>query len=491
MIARDGGEALDAGVVAAPRWPDRVVLIALGLVVIATAAVAVNTTAIHWRASAIRKEAAAVIVPALSATDELIAANAVELEALYRYALTGDTAALAEFRKSAAAESRAALDLRPLISRLSGEPARHGHALLQRVAEWEAAMPRVLEGSPRPERASEQFGRLESINRHVLVEAVALERSLRAELQRARTRVDAAELSDWYYTLALLAIAVGAATLIAFLVKRVRDLADVSERRRVQAEQAMESRARLIRGISHDLRNPLGVADGNAQLLEMGVRGPLTSQQREILGRVRHGIGAAVEIVSDLLELSRAEAGELEVQTSPIDVAPILAAAADDHQFQAEEHGVVLECEVPLQLPRVATDAQRVRAILGNLVSNALKYTPAGGRVTVSAAVTEGSPCGSGRWLALSVADTGPGIAPENRERIFDEFFRAHATAAAARGLGLGLAISRRVARALGGDVTVESEVGSGSTFTLWLPADEAAAHPRVAEPPVHSKQNA
>src|SRR5690606_6190182 len=150
MIARNGGETLDAGAAAASRWPDRIVLIALGLVVIATAAVAVNTTAINWRARAIRAEAAAIIVPALGATDELIAANAVELEALYRYALTGDTAALAEFRESVAVESRAAMELRPLVSLLSGEPARHGQALLQRVAQWEAVMPRVQDGLPLP-----------------------------------------------------------------------------------------------------------------------------------------------------------------------------------------------------------------------------------------------------------------------------------------------------------------------------------------------------
>src|SRR5690606_35369554 len=163
------------------------------------------------------------------------------------------------------------------------------------------------------------------------------------------------------------------------------------------------------RGIGHDLRTALGGADGNAQLLELGVRGPRTPQQREILGRVRHGIGAAVEIVSDLLELSRAEAGQLEIQAAPTDVAPILAAAADDHQFQAEEQRIVLECEVPRQLPRIPTDAQRVRAILGNLVSNALKYTPAGGRVAVSATVTAYGPRGSVRWYAPVVAGSGPG----------------------------------------------------------------------------------
>src|SRR5690606_3866760 len=299
------------------------------------AAVATNTTAIHWRTGAIRAEAAAIIVPALGATDELIATTAVELDALYRYGRTGDTAALAEYRESAADRRRAALELRPLTARLSGEPARHAEALLQSVAQWEAALP-ARGVSSRSDPANQQFERVESISRQVLLEAVALEQSLRAELQRARTQIDAAERIDWYYTLALLAIAVGAAILIALLVKRVRYLADVSERRRIQAEQATESRARLIRGISHDLKNPLGVADGNAQLLQMGVRGPLSPEQLEVVARIRHGIGAAVEIISDLLELSRAEAAQLEIRVSPTDVGRVLAAVADDHRLQAE-----------------------------------------------------------------------------------------------------------------------------------------------------------
>lgn len=477
MVARDGGEAVGTDAAKAPRWPDRIVLTALGLVVVCTAAVATNTTAIHWRTATIRAEAAAIILPALRATDELIAATAVELDALYRYGRTGDTAALAEYRESAADRRRASLNLRPLISQLSGEPARRSQILLQGVAEWEAAMPMARDGGSRVAPASRQFQHLESAGRQVLLAAVALEQSLRAELQRARAQIDAAERVDWYYTLALLAIATGAAVLIALLVKRVRYLADISERRRIQAEQAMESRARLIRGISHDLKNPLGVADGNAQLLQMGIRGPLSQPQQEMLARIRHGIGAAVEIVSDLLELSRAEAAQLEMHVSPTDVGRVLTAAADDHRFQAEEHRLAIECDVPWELPRITTDAQRVRAIVGNLVSNALKYTPAGGRVTLAATVTEHGPHGGGRWVALSVADTGPGIPPEDRERVFDEFYRADATATAVGGLGLGLAISRRVARALGGDITVESEVGKGSTFTLWLPADGRAVH--------------
>ncbi len=480
MIARDGRDAVDADAAGAPRWPDLIVLIALGLVVISTAAVATNTTAIHWRTGAIRAEAAAIIVPALGATDELIATTAVELDALYRYGRTGDTAALAEYRESAADRRRAALELRPLTARLSGEPARHAEALLQSVAQWEAALP-ARGVSSRSDPANQQFERVESISRQVLLEAVALEQSLRAELQRARTQIDAAERIDWYYTLALLAIAVGAASLIALLVKRGRYLADVSERRRMQAEQATESRARLIRGISHDLKNPLGVADGNAQLLQMGVRGPLSPEQLEVVARIRHGIGAAVEIISDLLELSRAEAAQLEIRVSPTDVGRVLAAVADDHRLQAERQRLAVECEVPSELPSIATDEQRVRAIIGNLVSNALKYTPAGGRVTLAAAVTENGPHGGGRWLALSVADTGPGVPPEDRDRLFDEFYRGNTTAAAAGGLGLGLAISLRVAHALGGDITVESEAGEGSTFTLWLPADARAVQHQMS----------
>jgi len=481
MGGRAGGEAVDADAARAPRGADRIAPTALGLLVVCTAAVAINTTAIHWRTGAIRAEAAATIVPALSATDDLLTAITMELDALYQYGRTGDTAVLAEYRESAAERRRAAMELRPLISRLSGEPARHGQILLQSVMEWEEATPLAQGAGIGAASVNQQFERLEHISRHVLLEAVALEQSLRADLQRARMQIDAAERIDWYYTLALLAIAVGAASLIALLVKRVRYLADVSERRRMQAEQATESRARLIRGISHDVKNPLSVADGNAQLLLMGVRGSLSPEQQELVARIRHGIGAAVEIVSDLLELTRAEAAQLEIHVSPTDVGQVLAAAVDDHRFQAERRRLAIECEVPAELPCIATDEQRVRAIIGNLLSNALKYTPAGGRITLSAVMTEDGPHGGGCWVALSVADTGPGIPPEDRERLFDEFYRGSTTAAAAGGLGIGLPISRRVAQALGGDITVESEPGKGSTFTLWLPAEGTAVHHQVS----------
>jgi signal transduction histidine kinase len=237
-----------------------------------------------------------------------------------------------------------------------------------------------------------------------------------------------------------------------------------------------------MRGVTHDLRDPLGAADGAAALMEAGVRGPpLTDSQRDMVARIRRGITAAFAIISDLLELSRAEEGQLDIDVSSTDVSQVLAQVADDHRLQAGASRIVVACEIPVGLPAVASDGRRVLGIISNLVSNAVKYTPPGGRVTLGAAVrTDGGAPGAGRWMALTVADTGPGIPLGDRGKIFKEFERADATADTP-GVGLGLAISRSISRLLGGEITVEVPQAGGSVFTLWLPLDEARIPRRAA----------
>lgn len=248
-----------------------------------------------------------------------------------------------------------------------------------------------------------------------------------------------------------------------------------AERRRQEAERSVEARARLIRGISHDLKNPLGAIDGYAQLLESGVRGELTPEQLESVQRIRRAVGSTLSVIDDLVELSRAEAGQLEMERAPTRVDVVARESAEEHRAVAEAAGLTLQVEIPEELPTVNTDAEHVRRILGNLLSNATKYTPEGGQVTVRAEVRSGGPAQRpGRWLAITVSDTGPGIPEEVRERIFEEFYRLPTPEGREEGAGLGLAISRRLARMLGGDVTLVSEVGRGSAFTLWLPLDAA-----------------
>lgn len=260
---------------------------------------------------------------------------------------------------------------------------------------------------------------------------------------------------------------------LAALAFRRLQLLEEAQRRREELERITESRARLIRGFSHDVKNPLGAADGYAALLEEGVGGALAPQQHESVRRIRRSIHSSLRLIGDLLELARAEAGQVELQITSVDVAALVRDVVEDFRAQVAAAGLELAEDVPASLT-VESDPARVRQILGNLVSNAVKYTKAGRvTVTLSVRVRDDAPR-RGEWVAISVADTGPGIPEDKREFIFQEFTRLDPDAP--HGAGVGLAISRRLARLLRGDITVESAVGRGSTFTLWLPRGGATA---------------
>jgi signal transduction histidine kinase len=255
--------------------------------------------------------------------------------------------------------------------------------------------------------------------------------------------------------------------LAALAFRKVALLQEARERRD-ELERVTESRTRLMRGFSHDVKNPLGAADGFAQLLEEGVYGDLTPSQLDKIKRIRRSIGTSLDLIRDLLELSRAEAGQIDIRCVPLEVGAAVQEVVEEYRASAEAKGLQLN-EAPLaQEYPVRSDPTRIRQILGNLLSNAIKYTPSGS-VSVSIAWREGRR-GSERmkWYGVQVADTGLGIPAEKREHIFQEFTRLEP--GAAQGVGLGLAISRRVARLLGGDIAVRSKPGEGSTFTLWIP---------------------
>jgi PAS domain S-box-containing protein len=236
--------------------------------------------------------------------------------------------------------------------------------------------------------------------------------------------------------------------------------------------EATEARARLIRGVTHDVKNPLGSADGYAQLLELELRGKLLPEQAKLVAGVRRGIQGALAMITDLLNLSQAKSGGLTVNRQPADLAALAAEAVEDARGVAEAAGHVLVRDGSVSVP-VDTDPVRVREVLGNLLSNAIKYTPAPGHLTVrTEAMLDDTRCPRpGRWVAAHICDSGPGIPLAERERVFSEFHRLH-TADQTSGHGLGLAISRVIARLLGGDLTVSGEPGQGAIFSLWLPAD-------------------
>jgi signal transduction histidine kinase len=263
---------------------------------------------------------------------------------------------------------------------------------------------------------------------------------------------------------------------------------------RRELELVMESRARLMRGFTHDVKNPLGAGDGFLSLLEDGLVGPLTEKQTETVGRVRRSIGRAVALINDLIEIERTETGELVIERAVVDLRTVAAEIVDEYRAQAEAKQLEIELSVHEALEAIESDPTRIRQVLGNLVSNAVKYTDRG-RVVVSARLgaaagpaddaANGATTGfgdagvpnGGSWAILEVADTGPGIAREHMHLLFREFTRM--APEGVEGAGLGLAISQRLAGAMGGRISVESATDQGSRFTLWLPVNPRGDGPQ------------
>ena len=224
--------------------------------------------------------------------------------------------------------------------------------------------------------------------------------------------------------------------------------------------------SRLMRGLNHDLKNPLGAADGYLDLMLQGFRGELEPDQRETVERVRALIASGVAILEDVVTFARASLGELDVRRSDSDMNTIAHMAVDEHSERAERQSVDLVFEAAATDVRTLTDSSLVGQILRQLIANALDHTPDGGRVEVRVAR-------SGDGITLAVSDTGAGIPADACERIFLEFERGappvHERETA--GIGFGLPLARALADQLDGRLALDTEVGRGSTFTLTLPA--------------------
>ncbi|MGI8403124.1 MAG: ATP-binding protein [Gemmatimonadaceae bacterium] len=254
--------------------------------------------------------------------------------------------------------------------------------------------------------------------------------------------------------------------LAALAYEKVRLLDEAYEGRR-KLERVIQSRSRLMRGFSHDVKNPIGAADGYAELLIDGIYGELSSEQHETVKRIRRSIHGALTLIDDLHELARAETGNLALPLGALDLADLVRTIGEEYQATARASGLSLSVTAESDLPVLQTSGTRVRQIASNLLSNAIKYTEQGS-VTVRALRRRSGPGDGDDYEVVEFIDTGPGIPPEKQEFIFEEFSRIGGDTKP--GAGLGLAISRTLAEALGGHISVDSEMGHGSTFTLWLP---------------------
>ena len=246
------------------------------------------------------------------------------------------------------------------------------------------------------------------------------------------------------------------------------------EQKQRELEHVTESRTRLMRGFTHDVKNPLGAADGFLALVEERAYGDIPAKVRDAVAKVRQSIGQALELIRKLLDIARAEAGELEIQREETDVGKLASDVVDAFSAQAKAKDIALNVELPSMPCTVETDARRVRQILGNLVSNAVKYTPAGGHVVVRTVRLYDAALQGHLGVVVSVTDDGPGVPVEKRSMLFKEFTRIDPKVA--EGAGVGLAISQKIAEALGGRITFEDSETQGSRFTLHVPIDESVA---------------
>jgi signal transduction histidine kinase len=269
------------------------------------------------------------------------------------------------------------------------------------------------------------------------------------------------------------------------------------ERLYSDVKRANQAKSEFLANVSHELRTPLNAIVGFVELLRDGFYGDLTPRQVPPVDRIAASATHLRHLVDQVLDIAKIAAGRLEVHAETIVLRPFVLNVASELESLVSEKGLALSITVGASLPRVRTDPTHLRQILINLIGNAVKYTPAGsvsvrarllgapeelgsrtptpraGMDDPSAAALLARAPRSGIWVALQVIDSGVGIAPSDLTRIFDEFEQVNAgprSDSMQRGTGLGLAISRRLARLLGGDISVESVLGRGSTFTIWLP---------------------
>jgi PAS domain S-box-containing protein len=263
---------------------------------------------------------------------------------------------------------------------------------------------------------------------------------------------------------------------------------DIEERKKAEEEAwaASQAKSEFLASMSHELRTPLNAIGGYAELLSMGVRGSLNAEQAQDIARIRRSQQHLLTLINDVLNFAKVDAGQAEYRLTAV---PVDEALHDTESMIAPQilaKGLRYAYKGGGKTASVLADPEKLQQIVLNLLSNAVKFTDAGGTITLSAKV-------SGKCIDISVADTGAGISAEKLERVFDPFVQAERRLnQPVQGVGLGLAISRDLAHAMNGEITVESEVSKGSTFTLSLPRAPRMdlsdvppiAEPAKAEPP-------
>ncbi|MEJ2176122.1 MAG: GAF domain-containing protein, partial [bacterium] len=254
----------------------------------------------------------------------------------------------------------------------------------------------------------------------------------------------------------------------AIAIENIR-LIDELRQKSAELEVASRHKSEFLANMSHELRTPLNAIIGFSEVLQEKMFGELTEKQDEyvtdILGSGRH----LLSLINDILDLSKIEAGRMELELADFPLAPAMDNALSLVKERAQRHGLALTCEIDPAIDQIHADERKFKQVLLNLLSNAVKFTPEGGSVSVRARK-------NGAWLEIAVSDTGAGIAPEDQAAVFEEFKQVgNDHARRAEGTGLGLPLTKRIVELHGGEMRLKSELGKGSTFSFTLPLSLAS----------------
>jgi signal transduction histidine kinase len=237
-------------------------------------------------------------------------------------------------------------------------------------------------------------------------------------------------------------------------------------KRTAQLIQTATQRSQFVASMTHELRTPIHGIQGLADVIAAAVYGPVTDKQKEACASIKRSAQSLLSLIDDLLALTRAEAGKIDARPASVDVPALVERVTASVSWMVGTKNLELDVDIAPGLPPVSSDERWLAHVLVNLVSNAVKFTPEGGRVSVRAARRD-------RAVVLEVIDTGIGIAPEERAAVFEPFRQAeHGDAKGYGGVGLGLALVARLTDLLGAEVELESLVGKGSTFRVVVPLD-------------------
>jgi signal transduction histidine kinase len=252
------------------------------------------------------------------------------------------------------------------------------------------------------------------------------------------------------------------ATQSALAIQNARLFREIEEKSR-QLEVASQHKSEFLANMSHELRTPLNAIIGFSEVLAEKMFGELNEKQEEYSKDIHASGQHLLSLINDILDLSKIEAGRMELELSDFHLPTALDSALTLVRERAGRRGIALRMNVDGRLGQIQADERKVRQVVLNLLSNAIKFTPEGGRIEVAAAPKDGS-------VEVSVSDTGVGIAPEDQEAVFEEFRQVGTADNKVEGTGLGLTLCRKFVELHGGKIWVKSQLGLGSTFTFSLP---------------------